>query len=243
MQHVSQAIAQLIARPVRREATEGWDVRNPDDRTDDETDEILAFAKDMSQTVVPKPNPDMIRRAEQSVGRLYGCLTRHLRHTGSETAVFPNLDLTIDAYADDQGNEFWIDPENGTVLQMGPESGRYSPSHSTGEEDSLTVHELRELAIGIIERQIPTFGLLLPVFHPLEANDRRRIYFFRWEDLSEPLPESELPPFVQVGLYADGRLASFADTLSGTHGCLPGYREPILDLPTSWTKDKTGGRA
>ncbi|MFH2063109.1 MAG: hypothetical protein ABIJ46_03050 [bacterium] len=217
MQHVSEAMAHLVG-PFGE--TLAADVTDPVAETG------------TKKTVCP----EQVRLAERAVGRLYGCRARPLRHTGSETASFPNDDLTIDAYADDQGNEFWIDPENGTVLQMGPESGRYSPPFAAGKEAALPVHELRELAIGIVERQIPSFGLLLPIFHPLEANDRRRVYFFRWEDLSEPLPESELPPFVQVGLYADGRLASFADTLSGTVRQLPGYAEPILSLPASWSK-------
>ncbi|HCC22506.1 hypothetical protein A2480_00760 [Candidatus Uhrbacteria bacterium RIFOXYC2_FULL_47_19] len=241
MQHVSEAISQLIAHPICCEVRKKSDDQETDNQPDDETVEELAFVQTVNRTIGPKLDPNRIRRAEQGVGRLYGCRTRQLRHTGSETTVFPNQDLTIDAYADDQGNEFWVDSENGTVLQMGPESGRYSPSHATEEENTLTVHELRELAIGIIERQMPTFGLLLPVFHPLEANDRRNVYFFRWEDLSEPLSETELPPFIQVGLYADGRLASFADTLSGTCKHLPGYRGPILDLPSSWTKNRAGG--
>ena len=47
-----------------------------------------------------------------------------------------------------------------------------------------------------------------------EDNRDRQVYFFRWDDFSAPLRESELPPFVQVALYADGQLASYTDTLS-----------------------------
>ena len=149
-----------------------------------------------------------------------------------------NEPLILDTYVDQQDTEYWIEPRSGTVVQMGPQSGCYSPPQPTRNAAGPSVADLREKAKEIIERQLPGFASLISTLHPLEANDRRMVYFFRWEDLSEPLSETELPPFVQVGLYANGDLASFADTLSSYRDDLPGGNSCITDLPSSWSKNK-----
>ncbi len=146
--------------------------------------------------------------------------------------------LILDTYVDGKGNEYWIEPHSGTVVQMGPETGRYSPPQPAGSADGLTVVELRERATEIAGRQICDFANLINSLHPLEANDRRAVYFFRWEDLSEPLSETELPPFVQVGLYPNGEMASFADTLSSYREDLPKDTDHITNLPESWSRSK-----
>ena len=50
--------------------------------------------------------------------------------------------------------------------------------------------------------------------HPLEDNRNREIYFFRFDDSRVKVSESELPPFIQVGLRADGELVSATNTLT-----------------------------
>ena len=61
---------------------------------------------------------------------------------------------------------------------------------------------------------VPGFADKKNSLHPLEDNRRGEVYFFRWDDFSGPLSESEMPPFVQVALYADGAIAGYTDTLT-----------------------------
>ena len=187
----------------------------------------------------PKPtaSPDERRRALDAVKKLTGENDVRLEfRSRDQEPLGEDEPLILDTYVDGKDNEYWIEPHGGSIVQMGPESGRYSPPHTARPEDDRTVADLRTAAIDIVRRQINGFDSMISSLHPLEANDRRAIYFFRWEDLSEPLSESELPPFVQVGLYADGKLASFADTLSSHQNELPPVSDHITDLPESWTK-------
>ncbi|MBU1029520.1 hypothetical protein KKE28_04945 [Patescibacteria group bacterium] len=195
----------------------------------------------MANTELPKPtvSPDEWRRAEQAVKNLTEWNDLQLEFRCRETEPLENGEtLTLDTYVDTKGHEYRIESSTGTIVQMGPESGRYSTSHEIGSESNPAVSELRAKAVEIIQRQIHSFDSILSSLHPLEANDRRRVYFFRWENLSEPLSESKLPPFVQVGLYANGALASFADTLSEYRNNLSAVDSHITDLPASWTKMK-----
>jgi hypothetical protein len=120
----------------------------------------------------------------------------------------------IELYADDRGFEYWVDPADEILVQAGPSTGVHPQARKTGPEDRLTVSELRNRAVGIVAVQIPGWAARRSSLHPLEDNRNREVYFFRWDDFSQPAKESELPPFVQVGLYADGALASFTDTLA-----------------------------
>jgi hypothetical protein len=77
----------------------------------------------------------------------------------------------------------------------------------------LAVAELRRRAVALATLELADFPTRRPGLHPLEDNKDREVYFFRWDDFSQPVKETELPPFLQVGLHADGRLASFTNTL------------------------------
>jgi len=191
----------------------------------------------------PKPtaSPEEQQRAAKAVKQLTGLKRVSLKFRVREQEPLSDGEpLILDTYVDGKDNEYWIEPNSGTVVQMGPESGRYSPPQQTGPTAAISVRELRDLALQVAGRQVEDFNNILNTLHPLEANDRRAVYFFRWEDLSEPLSETELPPFVQVGLYPDGSLASFADTLSSHRDDLPPNSDHITDLPESWSKSKRG---
>ena len=120
---------------------------------------------------------------------------------------------TMETYEDDQGYEYWVAPSDDRLIQAAPAAGQFTAAHPVGPADRLAVAELRRLAYALIGENVPTFESVRPCLHPLEDNRDRQIYFFRFDDFRQPVPESELPPFVQVSLRADGRLLSYTNTL------------------------------
>ena len=108
--------------------------------------------------------------------------------------------------------EAWVD-ERGKVIHMGPKRSNDTPPLPITAETRLPVAELRAIAVNAIVDVMPTFREMRPSLHPLEDNRKRELYFFRWDDFSKPLNETEMPPFVQVAVHADGRIASYTNTL------------------------------
>jgi hypothetical protein len=96
---------------------------------------------------------------------------------------------------------------------MGPASGGDPSPLEDRTAEPLSVHELRDIAVGIAERQRSGFASRMRTLHPLEDNLRKRTYFFRWDDLAVACEEDAVPPFLQVALRPDGSLVSFTDTL------------------------------
>lgn len=119
----------------------------------------------------------------------------------------------VEIYADDRGNEYWIDPADDLLVQAGPSARLHPTPRKTRPEARLAVSELRAKAVSVVEANVEGFAAKRSGYHPLEDNRNRETYFFRWDDFSQPAKESELPPFVQVGIYADGTVASFTNTL------------------------------
>lgn len=119
----------------------------------------------------------------------------------------------IEIYADDR-REYWVDPETDLVIQMDPYAGRDTEAYPPRPEDRRPVAELRTKAILLAERHVPGFREDRAALHPLEAHKDRLLYFFRWDDFSHPVAESDMPPFVQVGLRADGALVSYTNSIS-----------------------------
>jgi len=121
---------------------------------------------------------------------------------------------TIEIYVDAHGNEYWVDPADDALVQVGPGAGMHSAARKTRPEARLAVPELRARATAVVETQLADFAARRSSLHPLEDHKDRELYFFRWDDFSQPAKESELPPFVQVGIRADGTVVSFTNTLS-----------------------------
>lgn len=129
---------------------------------------------------------------------------------------------TMETYEDDQGYEYWIAPSDDRLIQAAPAAGQFAASCQVRPADRLAVAELRQLAYRLISQNLPAFESIRPCLHPLEDNRDRQIYFFRFDDFRRPVPESELPPFVQVSLRSDGRLVSYTNTLpTDFSGCPP----------------------
>jgi len=119
----------------------------------------------------------------------------------------------IDIYADTHGYEYWIAAGTGLLVQAGPGQGSDPPARPAGPCRRLSVPALRAEAIAIAKENVAGFAARKNSLHPLEDNRKGEVYFFRWDDFSSPLAETELPPFVQVALYADGSLAGYTNTL------------------------------
>jgi len=161
-----------------------------------------------------KARPAELRAtAVKNVRRFRGRDELRLDYQATSANPYRDDGSLIETYADDAGNEYWVDRATDALVQMGPAAGADTPAHETRPEDRLPVAALRTLALQYAEAAHPGFGQRLSSLHPLEDNKERQIYFFRWDDFSAPVRESELPPFIQVALQADGRLASFTDTL------------------------------
>lgn len=125
-------------------------------------------------------------------------------------------DGITDIYADDQGYRYHALRTDGTLVEVDRREGLHSKTRPTEPETRLTVHNLRTIAVALVETQRPTFEVYRSTLHPFEGNRDRELYLFRWEDFSQPLPESSIAPYVEVGLYPDGQLASYVDTLEKT---------------------------
>jgi len=151
--------------------------------------------------------------AVKNIRRFRGRDELRLDYRATSSNPYRDDESLIETYVDDEGNEYWIDPAGDSLVQMGPGAGADQTPHKIGSEARLPVAELRRRALELAEAAWPGFNSKLSSLHPLEDNKDRQIYFFRWDDFSAPLKDSELPPFLQVALRADGRLVSFTDTL------------------------------
>jgi hypothetical protein len=143
--------------------------------------------------------------------RKHASLALQYRSTGPNPYA-DDATKRIETYVDDDDFEYWIDPANDALVQVGPRPDRHPATPKAGQ-DRLGVAELRAKAEAFVIREIPDFAERKPTLHPLEDNKNRLVYFFRWDDFSTPVKETGMPPFVQVALFADGSLASYTNTL------------------------------
>lgn len=128
------------------------------------------------------------------------------------TAQNPYRDQAdIEIYDDEHGFEYWVDPALGRLVQAGPRAGIPAAPLATEPDARVPVGTLRDRAVALVTGQVPDFPARRAEFHPFEDNRRNQIFFFRWEEAG--VHEFDLPPFLQVGLHADGTLACFTNTL------------------------------
>jgi hypothetical protein len=121
----------------------------------------------------------------------------------------------LDVYEDEHGYVFRCHPEDGRVVQVDRHEDRHTKARPAQPDARLPVAQLREVAQALAARHVPDFARDTRAFHPFEGNRDRELYLFRWEDCRGAFAESEDPPYVEVGTYADGSLARFTDTLTG----------------------------
>ncbi len=122
----------------------------------------------------------------------------------------------MDIYKSEDGRlEVWTEAGDvSRVIQAGPGAGLHHTSVKVAKAKRLEVPEMRARAVRVATKAVEGYPLRLSELHPLEDHKDREIYFFRWDDFTTRVRDSEMPPFVQVALYADGRLASYTDTLA-----------------------------
>lgn len=156
----------------------------------------------------------MRRPAIEAIRRFRGQTRLSVHFT--EVALNPYLNgvRTMEIYEDDNGYEYWVDPRDDRLIQAAPAASQPPASYQVGPEVRLPIAELRRMAIETIAANLPGFRERISTYHPLEDNRNREVYFFRFDDPGQAVPESELPPFVQIGLRADGQLVSFTDTMT-----------------------------
>ncbi len=177
------------------------------------------------QDVAPQPDVDAQikdERMERTEGQRAGALAaiRRLRKDDAFEAAYVNTvphpyrddDAACVEIYNDGRFDYWIDPTNDRLVQAGPNS-RLREERHVAPNDRLPISELRMAAVDLAELVRPGFKAARPILHPLEDNRNREVYFFRWDDFRAPVKDTELPPFLQVGICADGILASFTDTL------------------------------
>lgn len=121
---------------------------------------------------------------------------------------------TIEIFRDARGQEYWVRSSDARLVQVGPHPDIHAnrlqdPCVETRKE----IAELRAIANAIAAKAHQKWEEEKAALHPLEDNRRGRVYFFRHDDFRSPCDERQMPPFLQVALYADGDLAAFTDTL------------------------------
>lgn len=115
--------------------------------------------------------------------------------------------------------------DRGRLLTLERDTDLFNASKRCPVPKRIVVAELRRIAVAFITKERPDFEKRRETLHPFEGNKDRELYLFRWEDhAANTMGDDEATPYVQVGLYADGTLASYADTLTDEK---PGASVPV----------------
>lgn len=165
----------------------------------------LSFAE---ETVEPLASDIDLDRAAGVIEGFTGESTIQLEFL--EEAAMPNAGLRPGwKIRDTPGRLFWLDTATYSLVQVEP-----SPLFSAGTDDTKNIMELRQIAEHIALQHSSRFGELRANLDYSEGDKLTQFYFFQWEDNSKPW--GMVPPMVQVGLTAGGRLHSWLNTLDLT---------------------------
>jgi hypothetical protein len=134
--------------------------------------------------------------------------------TSKRHELSPN-DTLIDVYVDENDYQYWIEPRSLAIVQSFSAKDPYQAARQARtRKERPSVAPIREKAVSLLKRLVPSFEDRYTQLHPFEGNDGGYVYHFRWDDYTSPVAESEDAPFVHISLSADGRLQSFTNTLS-----------------------------
>lgn|GEM_PF-2024884 len=123
-----------------------------------------------------------------------------------ETSASPNANLRRAlVFLDPQGNRYWVDEQTLQVIEFTLE---FPATGGGGQAKSL--NELRAIAADLARRRSTRFAQLGERLAYEEGQKGER-YFFRWEDRDAHW--QYMPPLLQIGLDAGGRLVSYLNTL------------------------------
>lgn len=186
----------------------------PATATRNKRDDALDDDDDSQEDDAPARSEEQRFRAVAAIRAFRGDERLSLAYLATRHNPYSDADDLIERYADHDGNEYWVDAQNDILIHMGPRADSDPKAYATGSDERLPVAVLRERAVAIAVTTAPGFAARKHSLHPLEDNRRRELYFFRWDDFSTPLRESQPAPYLQVGLYADGRIASYTNTLN-----------------------------
>ncbi len=137
------------------------------------------------------------------------------------TRANPNLSSQqVELYETTQA-QYLVDSKSNTVRQMITTDPDWVEKRS---EEIKTPKELKSKAFGFLETRNPCFNSFRDqlAFTAMEravdeegVEDEYAVFFYRWEQLPSTveLAPGDLPPFVQVGIGEDGRIASYFDTV------------------------------
>lgn len=140
----------------------------------------------------------------------------------------PDLELTfvgilnlanapwIDAagYTDNTGTKYWVAIEGGRLAQIEPP---YAPEVPAMEVKSID--EVRPIAEQFAQDNSPRYAQLKSELTYEEGN-KGDIYFFTWSYRNKDWTGTDwmmMPPFLQIGFSADGKITTYINTLDLFH--------------------------
>ena len=168
-------------------------------------------------------NLRMSQKSQQALHAKPVSLIQHLRenpllevwYSSTITSPFSNTPNLLDVYVDEYKHEYWYDPKSALLVQSTPPPDQYQATQKTRRKrDRFKVAPLREAAHKSLEAHVPNFMQRRGALHPFEENTNGDIFYFRWDDYSNPLTESEEAPYIQISLKRNGKIHSFTNALS-----------------------------
>lgn len=149
-------------------------------------------------------------KAVELISKLHG-EERTCTYLKTDANPFGPDDANIDIYSDNDDFEYWFSSETGRLIQTRPRAGLVDHGPDRADlSNRKSVNKLRSLAMKIVRRFTPDFKF--KDYYLFEENRRGKLYLFRWEKKVENDGDG-IPPFIQVGLYSDGKIACYSDAL------------------------------
>lgn len=115
-------------------------------------------------------------------------------------------------YVDDTGTRYYVDLETARLVQIEPNF----PTHpSIPDNEKKSIEELRAIAGQFALANSPHLQELKSILL-YEENSKGDFYFFRWDYRNKDWSRTDwliMPPFLQVGLLANGDIVIYINTL------------------------------
>jgi DNA-binding CsgD family transcriptional regulator len=174
--------------------------------------EIMASAMDALRVA---PQTKMVNQESDSnlIRQVMGIPNLVLSYIGIQPlANAPWIDAAI--YSDDTGTKYWMAIEDNRLAQIEPP---YAPEVPAIEVKSID--DVRSIAEQFANNNSPRYAELKSVL-VYEQGNKGDIYFFTWSYRTRDWTGTDwimMPPFLQIGLSADGKITTYINTLDLFH--------------------------